>query len=84
MSKTIGQYIHEFDEVGLKVVKTGSGVLLVSVPPRAPNGMISEELVTWFSQVINRYVTGGKCNCGVIQVQHIVREESDIDNGYTE
>lgn len=75
MDKPIGAYMKEFEDLGLQVLKEGEGVLLVSVPPRASNGMISEELVTKFTEVLNMHVTGGRMKNGAIQVQHIVRAE---------
>lgn len=81
MEKPIGSYIKEFEDLGVQVLQEGEGVILVSVPPRAPNGMISEELVTYFSEVLNKYITGGRFTNGAIQVQHIVRSEtSSTDN----
>ena len=75
MDKPIGAYMKEFEDLGLQVLKEGEGVLLVSVPSRASNGMISEELVTKFTEVLNMHVTGGRMKNGAIQVQHIVRAE---------
>lgn len=69
MDKPIGAYMKEFEDLGLQVLKEGEGVLLVSVPPRASNGMISEELVTKFTEVLNMHVTGGRMKNGAIQVQ---------------
>lgn len=77
MNKPIGAYMKEFEDLGLQVLKEGEGVLLVSVPPRASNGMISEELVTKFTEVLNMHVTGGSMRNGAIQVQHIVRDEDN-------
>ena len=86
MDKHIGAYMKEFEDLGLQVLKEGEGVLLVSVPPRASNGMISEELVTKFTEVLNMHVTGGRMKNGAIQVQHIVRAEdgSSSDGDHSE
>lgn len=86
MDKPIGAYMKEFEDLGLQVLKEGEGVLLVSVPPRASNGMISEELVTKFTEVLNMHVTGGRMKNGAIQVQHIVRVEdgSPSDGDHSE
>lgn len=86
MDKPIGAYMKEFEDLGLQVLKEGEGVLLVSVPPRASNGMISEELVTKFTEVLNMHVTGGRMKNGAIQVQHIVRTEdgSPSDGDHSE
>lgn len=86
MDKPIGAYMKEFEDLGLQVLKEGEGVLLVSVPSRASNGMISEELVTKFTEVLNMHVTGGRMKNGAIQVQHIVRAEdsSPSDGDHSE
>lgn len=75
MDKPIGAYMKEFEDLGVQVLQEGDGVLLISVPPRASNGMISEELATYFSEILNEHITGGRMKNGAIQVQHIVRSE---------
>ena len=75
MDKPIVAYIKEFEVLGVQVLQEGDGVLLISVPPRASNGMISEELATYFSEILNEHITGGRMKNGAIQIQHIVRSE---------
>lgn len=81
MEKPIGAYMKEFEDLGVQVLQEGEGVLLISVPPRASNGMISDELVTYFSEILNEHITGGRKKSGAIQVQHVVRfEDGDTNN----
>lgn len=75
MDKPIGAYMKEFEDLGVQVLQEGDGVLLISVPPRASNGMISEELATYFGEILNEHITGGRMKNGAIQIQHIVRSE---------
>ena len=74
MDKPIGAYMKEFEKLGVEILQDGEGFIVISVPPRAPNGMISEELASYFSRTLNNYVTNGRRDSGVIQVQHKVRQ----------
>ena len=75
--KSIGKIIRELDELGVVVLNEGPGVLGISVPERAPNGMISEELASYVSEKINLYITDGKFKAGAVQVHHVVRRSEN-------
>lgn len=76
MNKPIGAYMKEFEDLGVQVLHQGEQFITISVPSRASNGMTSEELASYFSRILNQYITGGRCENGAIQVQHIVREDN--------
>ena len=71
----IGEIMHKLEDLGVEVLNQADGVMLLSLPTRAPNGMISEELAEYVNRTINQYITSGKLSQGVIQIQYVVRKD---------